>query len=64
MEEKNLYTQDEVLEIVRQVLYYGTPEYYEQGGLHGNINFPPGGTYKKAKNYFEKYYLKKAITEQ
>lgn len=53
-----LYTEEEVLEVVRQVLFYGTPEYYEQGGINKCINYPPNGTYKKAKDYFDKYYLK------
>lgn len=52
------YTQTQVLEIIRQVLFYGQPEYWEKGGCTGAINYPPKGTYKKAKLYFEKYYLK------
>lgn len=58
------YTEEEVLEIIRQVLFYGMPEYYEQGGLHGNINFPPKGTYKKAKEYYEKFYLSKQTNQE
>ena len=57
--EKKLYTEEEVLEVVRQVLFYGDPEYYEKGGHTGSINFPRNGTFVKAKKYFEKYYLKK-----
>ncbi len=58
MIDKEIYTKEEMMEVLRQCLFYGTPEYYEKGGLHGNINFPPKGTYKKAQDYFEKFYLK------
>lgn len=60
MEDKpKIYSEEDMLEAIRQCLYYGMPEYYEKGGLHGNINFPPNGTYKKAKDYYERFYLKK-----
>lgn len=59
IEEKDIYTKEEVLEIIRQVIYYGDPAYYEKGGTTGSINFPHGGTYKKAQESFDKYYLKK-----
>lgn len=59
MEEEKVYTQAEVLEVVRQVLFYGDPEYWEKGGINGVINFPTNGTYKKAQEYFTKYYEKK-----
>lgn len=58
------YTEDEVLEIIRQCLFYGNPEYWEQGGINKNINFSPKGTYKKAKDYYEKYYLKSVLNER
>lgn len=53
-----LYTQDEVYEILRQVMFTGTPEFYDQGGICGNHNLPPGHTLKRAKEAFTKYYLK------
>lgn len=59
MIEKETYTKDEVLEVVRQVLFYGDPEFWEKGGVTVVINYPRNGTYQKAKDYFEKYYLKK-----
>lgn len=62
MEEK-VYTEKEVLEIIRQVLFYGEPEYWEKGGVTGCIPYPPGGTYKKAEHYFKKYFLKETIVE-
>lgn len=49
------YSEAEVLELIRQVLYNGTPEYYEKGGVNGVINFPKGETFAKAKRMFEKY---------
>jgi len=58
-----IYSTEDVLEIIRQCLFYGEPEYWEQGGINKNINFPPKGTYKKAKEYFEKYYLKQKIEQ-
>lgn len=60
--DKENYTKDEVLEVVRQCLFYGEPEYWEKGGCNGVINFPPNGTYAKAKKYFNKYYLKNDTT--
>jgi hypothetical protein len=63
MEKQLTYNESEVLEIIRYVLFYGEPEYYEKGGLHGNINFPPNGTYKKAKHCYEKYFLKTSETQ-
>lgn len=42
------YSEKEVIEIVRHVIYGNTPEYYEQGGVNGVINFPKGETYRKA----------------
>ncbi len=53
------YSEEEVLEVLRQCLFFGMPEYYEQGGINKNINFPPNGTHKKAKDYFERFYLNK-----
>jgi hypothetical protein len=58
MSDELLYTKQEVLEIVRQVLFYGDPDFWEQGGVTGAINFPRNGTYRKAEEYFEKYYNK------
>lgn len=57
--DKETYSKDEVLDIVRQVLFYGEPEYWEKGGITGVINYPRNGTYKKAQEYFEKFYLKR-----
>ena len=57
------YTKKDVLEILRQCLFFGKPEYWEQGGVNKNINFPPGGTYKKAQDYFDKYYLKTTLSK-
>jgi hypothetical protein len=57
--DKDTYSKDEVLEIIRQVIYYGDPEYYENGGCNKCINFPANGTFTKAKESFEKYALKK-----
>lgn len=54
-----IYSTKDVLEILRQCLFFGEPEYWEQGGINKNINYPPGGTYKKAQDYFERFYLKK-----
>lgn len=53
----DFYTREDVLEIIRQCIYLGDPDYYERGGINGNINFPPNGTYAKAEQYFENYYL-------
>lgn len=58
IERQVTYTENEVLEILRQCLFFGQPEYWEQGGINKVIPYPPNGTYKKAKDYFEKYYLK------
>ena len=55
--EERLYTLDEVLEVVRQVLFYGTPEVYDNGGMYGNVK--PTDTRKRAKDAFEKYYQSK-----
>lgn len=52
-----MYTQDEVYEIVRQVLFTGTPELYDQGGMHRSIK--PTDTRKRAVEAFNKYYLKR-----
>ena len=49
------FSLDEVLEIIRFVIYSGTPEFYEQGGVNGVINFPKGETYAKAKRIYEQY---------
>lgn len=59
-----MYTEEEVLEAIRQCLFYGEPEYWEQGGCNRNINYPSGGTYKKAKDYFERFYLKTKTKHQ
>lgn len=58
IEAKDNYTKEEVLEIIRQVLYLGDPEFYEGGGVLGGINFPHKGTYARALECFERYYLK------
>lgn len=57
IEQKN-YTHSEMLEIIRQIMFHGDPDYYEQGGKNFNINFPHKGTYKRAEDAFNKYYLK------
>lgn len=57
-ENKDTYTKDEVFEILRQVMFTGTPELYDQGGMYKNINLPPNHTITRAKKAFEKYYLK------
>lgn len=51
------YTKDEVYEILRQVMFTGTPELYDQGGMHRSMK--PTNTLKRAKEAFEKYYLKR-----
>lgn len=56
--EKDFYSKQEVVEVVRQVLFFGNPDYFEQGGINKNIPFPKNGTFKKAEDYFSKYYLK------
>ncbi len=55
---KDTYTRDEVYEILRQVIFTGEPEYYDQGGCNYVINLPPNYTKVKAMAAFEKYYLK------
>lgn len=52
-----VYTQDEVYEILRQVMFTGTPELYDQGGMHRSMK--PTDTLKRAKEAFDKYYLKR-----
>lgn len=59
MIDKEIYTKEEVLEIIRQVLFTGTPELYDQGGMHRNMGLPPNYTKIRAEKAFEKYYLKK-----
>jgi hypothetical protein len=54
---EKIYTTKDVLEILRQCLFFGEPEYWEQGGINKNIK--PTNTYKKAQDYFERFYLKK-----
>jgi len=49
------FTEAEILEIIRFAIYGGTPEFYEQGGVLGTINFPKGETYAKAKRIYEQY---------
>lgn len=53
------YTQDEVYEILRQVMFTGTPELYDQGGMHCSMK--PTDTRKRAVEAFNKYYLKQRI---
>lgn len=55
-ERVNLYSKEEVLEIIRQVMFTGTPELYDNGGLHGNMI--PTNTKKRTEEVFNKYYLK------
>lgn len=62
IEDKELYTKAEMLEAIRQVLFTGTPELYDNGGMHGNINLPPGYTHRGAQEAFERYVLKKVST--
>ncbi len=64
IEDKDTYSKEEVIEIVRQVLYGGTPDLYDKGGVLGTINTDPNGTTKKAINYFEKYCLKNKLPNQ
>lgn len=57
-DKKECYTHEEVLEVLRQCLYTGNPGFYEGGGVTGVVNYPYGGTYRKAEESFKKYYLK------
>ncbi len=54
------YSLEEVYEILRQVLFTGTPELYDNGGLHGTINMPRNFTKVRAMTAFRKYYLKES----
>lgn len=51
------YTQEQVYEILRQVMFTGTPKLYDQGGMHKSIK--PTNTLQRAKDAFKKYYLKR-----
>lgn len=57
-ESPKLFTLDDVYEVLRQVMFTGTPELYDQGGLHSNYNLRPDHTLRRAKAAFRKYYLK------
>jgi hypothetical protein len=56
--DKETYTKEEVMEIIRQVIFHGDPETYDKGGVLGTINIPPGHTQKRAQQAFKKYCLK------
>lgn len=58
MEDKETYTKAELLEAIRQVLFTGTPDLYDRGGVLGTINMRPNHTTIRAKEAFEKYCLK------
>ncbi len=59
--EEETYTESDVIEIIRQVIFHGTPETYDNGGLHGNIK--PTNTQERAQLAFEKYYLKNNLID-
>lgn len=59
MSDKQVYTIEEVFEILRQVMFGGTPELYDQGGMHRNANLQADHTIKRAKEAFMKFYLNK-----
>lgn len=59
--EQKIYSENEVLEIIRQVLFYGTPETYDNGGMYGNMK--PTDTRKRAKDSYEKHFIKTSKTK-
>lgn len=52
-----IYSHDEVIEIIRHVLFGGTPEFYDSGGLYGNHRLSKNHTTKRANDAFEKYLI-------
>lgn len=60
IEDKPTYTKEEMIEIVRQVLFTGDPDYYDQGGITKTINIPPNYTTVRAMMAIEKYAFKRA----
>ena len=63
MSEEKKYSYLEVIEILRQVMFTGTPEFYDNGGVHGNHNLSKDHTTKRAKQAFDKYYLSEQLPE-
>lgn len=54
-----IYTHDDIVEILRQVMFTGTPQLYDNGGMHGNYNLQRTHTKQRAIEAFEKYYINK-----
>jgi hypothetical protein len=58
------YTIEEIYEIIRQVMFTGTPEFYDQGGITKSHNLGPNHTLSRAKAAYKKYYLKQSGTSE
>jgi hypothetical protein len=62
-EDKEQYSKEEIYEILRQVMFTGTPELYDNGGITGTINMPRNFTKVRAMEAFNKYYLKRNLNK-
>lgn len=54
----DLYSKEVVIELLRQVMFGGTPEFYDNGGLHGNHRLKRNHTTLRANAAFDKYFPK------